>query len=172
MKTIRIFILSVCSLFATTAMAQQSEGVKEEGAHQAEYNADGQVRDASAEVDSRENGEPVEGDAAAANAGEQTNLDAPAENVIITPTGTRTTSPSGSPGVLMDDPSVTDGTNTQQSASPNIAGSPVPGGSGTGNGRDSNAEITDNKKFSGKEQKSVPMNKKDRKMNKKDRKNQ
>jgi|GEM_PF-4187978 hypothetical protein len=161
MRTIRLFILSVCSLFATGAIAQQSEGVKEEGAHQAEYNADGQVRDASAEVDSRENGEPAEVDAAAANAGEQTNLDAPAENVIITPTGTRTTSPSGSPGVLMDDPSVTDGTNTQQSASPNIAGSPVPGGS-AGNGRDSNAEIPDNKKFSGKEQESVPMNKNNR----------
>src|SRR5690606_9164284 len=92
------------------------------------------------------------------DAGEQTNFGATVENVIITPAGTRTTSPSGSPGIRMEDPSTLDGTNTRQSAKPNIAGSPVPGAtSGNESGRQDTA-FPDNKIFSGEEQKSVPMN--------------
>lgn len=156
MNTIKILCFAICALITTTTFAQQSEGVKKEGAHQAEYNADAQDRDNSGEIDSRQNGEA--NNAGTGDAGEQTNFGATVETVIITPAGTRTTSPSGSPGILMEDPSTLDGTNTRQSAKPNIAGSPVPGATTTNESRSQSEDFPDNKIFSGEKQKAVPMN--------------
>ncbi len=139
------------SLSVVVAFAQEKQGVKDEGAHQAEYNSDGQDRDRSDEIDSRvsenEGGTP-------ADAGNQNNLEPAGENVELTPTGTRTTSASGSPGVLMEDGTYPDGTNTKQSAEPNIAGSPVPGGADFGATRQ--ADVPENKVFSGETRKDVP----------------
>lgn len=161
MKAIKILCFALFATITITTFAQQSEGVKQEGAHQAEYNADAQDRDHSGEIDSRQNGEANNagtGEAGTGDAGEQTNFGATVETVIITPAGTRTTSPSGSPGILMEDPSTLDGTNTRQSAKPNIAGSPVPGATTTNEPRSQSEDFPDNKIFSGKEQKAVPMN--------------
>ena len=162
MKAIKKLFLFIGSVIATTTFAQQSEGVKEEGAHEAEYNANAQDRDHSGEIDSRQNGDAADGNQNA-NAGEQTNFGATAENVIISPAGTRTTSPAGSPGVLMEDSSIPDGTNTKQSAEPNIAGSPVPGAGRANAAGSQDSDVPDNKVFSGDEQNAVPMNAKDRK---------
>lgn len=143
------------SVAVISATGQEQEGVKDEGAHQAEYNADAQDRDHSGEIDSRvQESEDREG--APVAAGEQTNREQPRESVELAPTGTRTTSPSGSPGVLMEDGRYTDGTNTKQSAEPNIAGSPVPGDEGADSRESESTDVPDNKVFSGEPQKEVP----------------
>jgi hypothetical protein len=62
----------------------------------------------------------------------------------------------------MEDNATTDGTNTRQTAQPNIAGSPVPGSVPTRKSKGQDSDVPDNKIFSGKEQQSVPMNAEDR----------
>ena len=162
MKSCKLFyfILGLV-LINTSLFAQESEGIKEEGAHQAEYNANAQDRDHSGEIDSRQAAD-APGDGDSTGVGDQTNFGATVETVIITPAGTRTTSSSGSPGILMEDNSTTDGTNTRQSAQPNIAGSPVPDAAPAGKTKRQDSDVPDNKIFSGKEQKAVPMNAEDR----------
>jgi hypothetical protein len=156
MKKRNIVFLIIGTFISLAAYAQQSEGIKDEGAHEAEYNADAQDRDHSGEIDSRQN-DDVDGSENTTDVGEQTNFGATVENVIITPAGTRTTSPSGSPGIRMEDPSMPDGTNTRQSARPNIAGSPVPDASEVKDSENRGTDLPDNKIFSGEEQRSVPM---------------
>ncbi|HLT74972.1 MAG TPA: hypothetical protein VKZ68_07790 [Ohtaekwangia sp.] len=167
MKSSALFLIMFIGLSVVFASAQEKQGVKEEGAHQAEYNSDSQDRDHSGEIDSRvQPSEDQEG--APADAGDQDNSEPTEENVEMTPTGTRTTSPSGSPGVLMEDEKSPDGTNTRPSAQPNIAGSPVPGGDDFG--ASGNSEVPENKVFSGETQKETPGTERNKREKKNDRK--
>jgi hypothetical protein len=138
--------LAICGLALTSAKAQEREGVKDEGAHEAEYNANAQERDHSGELDSRG------GEGGSGEAGSQSQDASSRANTAGT--DTRTVSPAGSPAVLMSDSDQPDGTNTMQRATLNIAGSPLPGASRQSS--DANLEDrSENRVFSGEEQKSV-----------------
>ena len=139
MKNIIVWILL---LLPIAGFSQQEDnvkkGIKKEGAHEAEYNANSDVKDRSADVDSR-NGETTAGDRKDAETTSKVNVEGTTNNQ----TDTRTTSSSGSPYTLMDD-GERDGTNNRQSATLNIAGSPLPGHakamSSKGNQNKSNGE--------------------------------
>jgi hypothetical protein len=151
MKTIILLLLT--AFFTGSVYAQEQQGVKDEGAHQAEYNSEAQDRDHSGEINSRsQSSEDIEGDNS--DPGEQVSaaaVDTVGEADAV-PVGTRTTSSAGSPGVLVEDG--TDGTNTMQRAKPNIAGSPVPGG--TENTTSNTGDRSPNRSFEGeKKQKQV-----------------
>jgi hypothetical protein len=114
MKTINIIFI-VGLLFTVLPASGQEKGVREEGAHEAEFNAGGQDMDPGSNKDSGD----LDSDADA-----QSNDPDQAANT--SGTDTRTTSSAGSPGILMENDEVADGTNTMQRASLNIAGSPLP----------------------------------------------
>jgi hypothetical protein len=141
--------LTVCGLALLSARAQEREGVKKEGANEAEYNSEGQERDNSPEPGKRD--QSTEKGKDSQGAGSQIQDASSAANTAGT--DTRVTSPSGSPGVLMDEGNP-DGTNTMQSATLNIAGSPLPGAT-----RKSSSPKADdrspNRVFTNKKQKSV-----------------
>jgi len=136
------FILSV---FAITVSAQdkakEKKGVKQEGAHQAEYNSNTEERDHAADIDSR-NATKAKGDERINDAGEQeaNEESADAENETNTEgVSTKDASSSGSPAVPSEDEEL-DGTNTVQRAKLNTAGSPIPGG-----GRNASVKPADNR---------------------------
>lgn len=143
-----------------TSMAQEKEGIKAEGAHEAEFNSDAQDRDASGEIDSRvQPSEDREGPPADAGNQQPENIKDASSGSVTVGTETRTASPSGSPGILVGNPDEVDGTNTVQRAKPNMAGSPVPGGTTiktSGKPAKPEDQPSKNKQFSGKEQQSVP----------------
>ncbi len=146
----RILVIFLLGVGLISVNAQEKEGVKSEGAHQSEYNADAQDREHTAEIDSRvQSSEDGEDDG---DAGEQSQDASSYANTGGT--DTRTTSSSGSPGILMTDDEETDGTNNIQRATLNIAGSPIPGGQSSDSKKGDGP--SDNKKFDGKEQKDVP----------------
>jgi hypothetical protein len=119
-----IFIATILtSLTFIQVAAQVKEGVKKEGAHEAEYNSDAQDKDGSAEIDTRNQSEDER--TGESDAGNQVHDASSAANTAGT--DTKTTSASGSPAILMNDSEEADGTNTMQRASLNIAGSPLPG---------------------------------------------
>jgi hypothetical protein len=161
MKKLIIPIAIISALTVTTLHAQNEDGIKQEGAHEAEYNADSEVRDRSADVDSRvENNDTLRDQS---NAGNQDNTERFNDEATApsSPWGdSRTVSSSGSPGVLAKDETATDGTNTMQKAEPNIAGSPIPGArkSKTSGKNPQNDERSENRRFGMEEQKSVPNN--------------
>ena len=134
------------------AFAQEKEGVKREGAHEAEFNSDAQDRDHSGEIDSRV--QPSEdGDNGNADPGNQIHDASSAANT--SGTDSPTVSSAGSPAILMSDSETPDGTNTMQRASLNIAGSPIPG-SKRGTGQTDGEDRSPNRVFDGQKQKSVP----------------
>jgi hypothetical protein len=144
MKNYWIVLIVFILVIHTKGVAQTKEGVKKEGAHQSEYNANATEREHSPEIDSRN---PNHSDSSSSDVGQQDNFEDNRHSDVNTPSpaGTKTTSSSGSPGVLMGDHNTPDGTNTIQSATPNIAGSPVPGA------KKENAKkpgIAENKNFS------------------------
>lgn len=118
-----MFLMLLVGLSFFSVQAQMGQK-KEEGANQAEFNADAQVRDGSAGINSRE----TEVDTTNSN----TNLvgvayDTAASSPSNSPgVETSTTSSSGSPGIRPDNGELTDGTNNKQSSSLNTAGSVVP----------------------------------------------
>lgn len=130
----RLFLTIFFSISFVLAFGQkETQGVKKEGAHQAEYNANAPEKDHSAEVDSRtlkDGKEEETGTASNSSQGDNSGGDASPEQTANTAgTDTRTTSSSGSPALLATDGP--DGTNTMQRATINIAGSPLPGRSGS-----------------------------------------
>ena len=134
MKKNILFILVLCLATLTTIAqekAKEKKGIKSEGAHQAEYNANTEERDHAADVDSR-NATQGGNDQNLNDAGEQeANEDSnDAENETNTAgVPSRDVSSAGSPGVPSKNGAV-DGTNTMQRAKLNTAGSPIPGSSG------------------------------------------
>ena len=147
-----IILASIASVLSITANAQEKEGIKREGAHQSEYNADAQDdRDHSAEIDSRVQ-PSEEGDNGNADPGNQIHDAASAAN---TPgVDSRTVSSAGSPGILMSE-ETPDGTNTMQRATLNIAGSPIPGSRNSASD-DQGEDRSPNRVFDGEKQKRVP----------------
>jgi hypothetical protein len=145
----KVIILGFLAMFLSVFAVQAQQ--KQEGAHEAEYNADSQDREGSGEIDSRIDPSANE-DGNRVDAGEQDNVTGTTTPTInITPTDTRTTSSAGSPGVLMEGDETPDGTNTMQRAKPNIAGSPVPGSKQKESGAGSREDLSDNKIFSDKQ---------------------
>lgn len=121
-KLVGLIILLCCGFLVQAQMDEK----REEGANEAEFNSNAQERDNAAEIDSRED-ELEEDEGNTQDVGQQSNA------VSVTPSNTggvqtATTSSAGSPALLAEDNGRSaDGTNTVQRASPNIAGSPVPG---------------------------------------------
>jgi hypothetical protein len=112
MKEFRIILLLFFALIAFSTVAQKKQGVKKEGAHEAEYNAVQQDSDAQDDSDEGQ--------------GNSENQSDPDQVANTSGTDTKVTSSSGSPAVE-DETEALDGTNTMQRASLNIAGSPLPG---------------------------------------------
>jgi hypothetical protein len=144
MRIILTCLLVILFFSMTVTFAQEKEGVKNEGAHEAEYNTDAPVRDDGPEMNSMnlakddENGEKKESE-------EESNANnSRASNT--TGVDTRTTSSAGSPGIPMDDEKQSDGTNTMQRASLNIAGSPVPGEKPADDSKGNNSNSRERKK--------------------------
>jgi hypothetical protein len=156
MKHYLVLLVFVALVTANKGMAQDKKGVKKEGAHQAEYNANAEKREHSPEIDSRNLNRS---DSTGPDVGEQSNFDDHKNSNLNTssPAGTKTTSSSGSPGVLMGDHNTPDGTNTIQSATPNIAGSPIPGSK---KGKENKSGVVDNKNFSSKKAGVIPKSEK------------
>jgi hypothetical protein len=156
-----IIPIALATLAFSGAYAQNHEGVKKEGAHEAEYNADAQDRNHSGEIDSRVNNKDTTSDQSSTANQDNTERFNDQATAPSSPWGdSRTVSSSGSPGVLAKDQDVTDGTNTIQQAQPNIAGSPVPGGKNTRSKQTGpqNDERSENRRFRMENQKSVPNN--------------
>lgn len=155
--------LIIAILFSgTLVFAQEKEGVKDEGAHEAEFNSDAQDRDHSGEIDSRvQPSEDREG--RPADAGQQSNEEGEVAGDVNTTTGamTRHASSSGSPGVMMDDEHERDGTNTMQRAELNVGGAPLPGGERgpVKAQKPENRKPNDNKIFTGDLHEEIPADK-------------
>lgn len=164
MKLGYFFAIGFLSI-AFNGFSQDNEGVKREGNHQSEYNADAQQRDNAAEYDSRDMESKEE---IGTERSEET------QSTTIASGGGSTASPSGSPGLLNENQKDTDGTNTMQRATLNTAGSPVPG-SAVKTSKQGEDDRSDSRKISGKEQKTVPAlekkSDKDKKSDKKESKN-
>jgi hypothetical protein len=136
--------LVVLFFSVTATFAQEKEGVKNDRAQEAEYNADAPVRDNSSDVNSRDlakEGEKAE----KKESGEEDNTNNSNQS-NTTGTDTRTTSSAGSPGIPMEDERQSDGTNTMQRASLNIAGSPLPGEKPVDDSKENNADNRERKK--------------------------
>jgi hypothetical protein len=119
-----IVILMMC-VVGFSVNAQKQKGVKKEGAHQAEFNADGQQKDNDAQIESRNLKEPRAGKSSIPGQ-DSVNVNNAASASNTEGVDVMTTSPSGSPGIRANGGNP-DGTNTMQRASLNIAGSPLPG---------------------------------------------
>lgn len=131
MKKLILFVCAI-SLVSLSVIGQdkakEKKGVKSEGAHQAEYNANTQERDHAAEIDSRNatkgSQDQNTSDVGEEEANEESNDTENETNTAGVPS--RDVSSSGSPGMATEDEAL-DGTNTMQRAKLNTAGSPIPG---------------------------------------------
>lgn len=147
----RLITLMIACLMTVAVNAQEAEGVKPEGAHEAEYNSDAQDRDHSGEIDSRV--QPSEDSEGGDFERESHDPDQAANTSGVTH---RTVSSSGSPAILMTE-EVPDGTNTMQRATLNTAGSPVPGrGAGQMSQHTEGDVRSENRKSDGELHKEIP----------------
>jgi hypothetical protein len=123
-KLIKMAFSLAALFFAVAGFSQEKpksqENPKEEGSKEIELNSEGQERDHSPEIYSGNEEGEGSGSSAVGARKEEESTDA------SSPVGPKTTSPSGSPGVIQDEHQP-DGTNTVPSAKPNIAGAKVPG---------------------------------------------
>lgn len=115
MKELRSGLIFIALFIGVAGFSQERR--KDEGSKEIELNSEGQQRENSPEITIR--GEGGEGSGSSTT-------DSLRQSQSSTPVGPKTTSPSGSPGVISDEYQP-DGTNTVPRAKPNIAGSKVPG---------------------------------------------
>jgi hypothetical protein len=119
MKNILNLIFFLAVMTFTQGFAQEKKGIKKEGAHEAEYNANTQEREHGPEVDMRNREEGIDN-----NADDQSHD----PNSPANTSGTDSRMASGAGSTAEPAENGTDGTNTMPRATLNTAGSPVPGG--------------------------------------------
>jgi hypothetical protein len=132
-------------VFAWNFTEAQINKTENEGAREAELNADPHPQDEQDIQTHDPQGNYENNEASNIPAGTDVTNDGNESGAETNTPGVnvRTTSPSGSPAVPMEGDE-RDGTNTVQSARPNIAGSPVPGGSTARENRESSKNNTQN----------------------------